>query len=256
MRSWVLFLLFTFAVGCVYPRRSTSLTSVHRDASGSMVHAPAHIWQLSVVEAHVLPRMRGDLDWDEGGGLPDVHVKIFRNEELLWSSETAENTLNPTWNATLPQNVLLSPDVPLRIELWDRDLVGADPVGSYRNRGLPDTALPGADSRILLEGGSYVTIRVENPVPHRGLGIDEYEVRPDSLSVIRVLPYSPAARANIEAGDRIVAVGDQRVSALSDAQAASALSMSITRHDQLTVVRGTGDERVIDLDRGFVWLTM
>ncbi len=144
----------------------------------------------------------------------------------------------------------------LRFEVWDDDTVGADPVGIFRHGGLPETAMPGVDARILLEGGSYLTIRADNPRPHRGVGIDEYEVRPDELVVVRVVPNSPASRADLVAGDRIVAIGDQRVSALTDAQAASALSMAQTRRRALTVIGANGRERQVELDQGFVWLTM
>ncbi len=258
MRTWFgLLLVAAVASGCVYPRRGTSLTSVHSERTQSgAIHSPPNIWQVTVVSAHVRPRMRGDLDWDDGGGLPDVFVRIYRGEELIWESETIDDTLSPEWNATLPRNLEAPPDVALRFEVWDADTVGGDPVGILRERGLPDTALPGAEARLLLEGGSYLTIRVDNPRPHRGVGIEEYEVRPDELAVLRVTPHSPASRAGIQPGDRIVAIGDQRVSALSDAQAASALSMAGTRHHELTVVDDTERERTVELDRGFVWLTL
>ena len=245
------------ASGCVYPRRSTSLTSVHSERTqGGAIHAPAHLWQLTIVDAQVRPRMRGDMDWDDGGGLPDVFVRIYRDERLLWQSETLDDTLNPVWNAELPRNIELPPTAAVRFEVWDADTVGGDPVGIYRDRGLPDTALPGAESRLLLEGGSTLTIRVNNPRPHRGVGIDEYEVRPDELVVLSVLAHSPASRGGVERGDRIVAIGDQRVSTLNDAQAASALSMAVSRQRSLTVVGDDQRERIVELDHGFVWLTL
>ncbi|MCB9595695.1 MAG: PDZ domain-containing protein [Sandaracinaceae bacterium] len=258
MRIWhVLPLVVVVVTGCVYPRRGTSLTSVHPDRvdSGSM-SAPPDVWQMTVVEAHVRPRNRGDLDWDDNGGLPDVFVRIYRDEEMVWESETIDDTLEPVWNVTLPRNIEVPHHAAMRFEVWDADTVGGDPVGIYRNHGLPETALPGADSRLLLEGGSYLTIRVENPRPHRGVGVEEYEVRPDELVVIRVQSNSPASRGGLVAGDRIVAIGDQRVSTLGDAQAASALSMSVSRHRNLTVVGDNGRERTVELDSGYVWLSM
>lgn len=256
MRTWMgLVLVIVTASGCVYPRRSTALTTVHRERTGSTLHAPNDIWKITFVGAQVRPRMRGDLDWDDDGGLPDVFVRLYRNEELIFESETIDDTLTPRWDASPEHNLVLGRHDNLRFEVWDADIVGSDPVGIYRNQGLPDTAIPGADSRILLEGGSYLTIRISAPIPMRGVGIDEYEVRPDELAVVSVLPYSPASRAGISPGDRIVAVGDERISALSDAQAASALSMSLSRGHSLTIVDANDRERTVELDRGFVWLT-
>ena len=255
MRTLVgLVLVIVTAGGCVYPHRSTSLTAVHSEQTGSTLHAPESLWQVTIVSAHVRPRNRGDLDWDDGGGLPDVFVRLYRGEELLFETETVDDTLEPVWNATPERNLVLAPHDNIRFEVWDDDTVGGDPVGIYRNQGLPANAVAGADARLLLEGGSYLTVRVAAPIPRRGVGIDDYEVRPDALVVIRVLPYSPASRAGIEPGHRIVAIGDQRVSALSDAQAASALSMAVSRGRELTVQDANERERSLELDSGFVWL--
>ncbi len=256
MRKGLLVCVACLAVGCVYPRRGTSITSVRNPRSTAMMDAPPHVWQLTVVDAQIRPRRPGDLSWDDNGGLPDAFVRIYRNEEQVWESDTIDDSLTPRFDAALPRNFRAGEADQLRIEVWDSDTVGADPIGIYRSRGLPPTAVPGTDARILLEGGSYVSIRVEPPTAHRGLGIEEYEVRPDELEVLRVLPFSPAGRANLQAGDRIVAIGDQRVSALNDAQAASALSMAVTRHSALTIVRGSGTEQVVQPDDGYIWLTM
>lgn len=243
------------ASGCIYPRRGTSLTPVTREGTGS-ISAPADIWQLTIVEAQVTPRKRGDLPWDEGGGEPDVYVRVYRGEELVFETATIDDSREPRWDATLPRNVRLPRDAALRFEVWDRDTVGSDPVGQIRTNGLPSNAMPGADARLLLEGGSYLSIRVSAPRPHRGAGIAEYEVRPDALVVSRVLPYSPAQRAGLEPGDAIVAIGERRVSAMNDAEAASALSMASNRQSALTVRGANGRERTVELDRNFVWLTM
>lgn len=243
-------------IGCVYPRRGTSLTPVRAERTTGTLDAPAHTWQLTVVGAHIRPRKSGDLSWDADDGLPDVYVRIFRDDELVFETPTIDDTLQPEWNATLPRNFRIPPSRRLRIEVWDRDTVGSDPVGIYHHSGLPDNAVPDADARIMLAGGSWLTLRVSAPRPHRGVGIDEYEVRPDALVVVRVLPFSPAGRAGIEPGMRIVGIGEQRVSDLSAVQAASALSMAASRQEGLTVAGPDGMERYIELDRGYVWLTM
>lgn len=256
MRTLLVLLALLVAGGCVYPRRGTSLTAIRSDRSAGSLSAPADVWKLTVVSAQVRPRRPGDLTWDDGGGLPDVFVRIYRNEELLFETETINDTLTPEFDASPAQNVRLPMGTPLRFEVWDADTVGADPIGIHRTNGLPQNAVPDADARIMLEGGSWLTIRISAPRAHRGLGIAEYEVRPDELVVVRVEPYSPAGRAGIEPGDRIVAIGDQRVSTLNEAQAASALSMSVTRQSQLTVMNAQGRERQVDVDQGYVWLTL
>ncbi len=240
---------------CVYPHRSTSLMAVQRPGSGSL-SAPPDIWQLTIVDAQITPRKRGDLAWDEGEGLPDAFVRVYRGAELLFETPVLNDTVAPAWNATLPRNVRVPHDAALRFEVWDRDTVGNDPIGQFRSNGLPPNAEADANARLMMEGGNYLTIRVSAPRPHRGVGIADYELRPDALVIGQVLPYSPADRAELHPGDAIVAIGDRRVSSMNAAQAASALSMAAHRETALTVRDARGEERQVELDRGFVWLVM
>jgi membrane-associated protease RseP (regulator of RpoE activity) len=243
-------------VGCVYPRRGTSLSPVTQSGSTGSLSAPPDIYQLTLVDAQIAPRRRGDLPWDDGGNGPDTFVRVFRDDTLIFESPVVNDTLTPTWDVTLPENVRVTSSSQLRFELWDSDTMGADPVGQVRTRGLPPNAVVDAPARLLMENGTWLTVRINAPRPHRGAGIAEYEVRPDALVVLRVLAYSPAARAGLVVGDAIVGIGERRVSAMSDGEAASALSMSAHRDTRLIVRGADGRERTVELDRGFVWLTM
>lgn len=255
MRLFVIALATLVATGCIYPRRGTSLSEVQGDGRGQLA-APDDIWQLTIVGAEIPLRKRGDLSWDDDGGAPDAFVRIYRDEALIFETEVIDDAHAPRWDVTLPRNVRMPAGAALRVELWDRDTIGADPVGRFETRGLPANAVPGADARLHLEGGGSVTLRVSAPRPHRGVGIEEYELRPDALLVLRVAAYSPASRANVEAGDAIVAIGERTISDMTQAEAASALSMAAQRQTQLIVRGANGTERAVDLDRHFVWQTM
>lgn len=254
-RLVVALVVVAMAFGCAYPRRSTSLAPSQR---GETSTAPDFIWQIEVVEAVVPPRQRSGSNWDEDeDSKPDPFVRIYRNDELVWESDVVQDSLEPRWNARLERNVRLAPENDLRIELWDRDrAVGSDPIGTWRSRGLPATALPDADSRINLEGGAQVVLRLHRPQAHRGVGIQLYEVRSDSLVVLEIIEHSPAGRAGIQPGDRIVAIGDKQVTDLGEARAASELSLAADRDSRLTVLKPTGARSQVELDSGLVWLTM
>jgi hypothetical protein len=240
---------------CAYPRRSTSLSPSNQTETAT---TPDHTWDLEVVSAVVPPRQRSGSNWDDGeDSQPDPFVRIYRSDELLWESESRSDTLEPRWGVHLPRNVRLPPEAELRIELWDRDrAVASDPIGTWRNNGLPATALPNADARINLEGGAQVVIRVHAPLAHRGVGIELYEVRPSALIVLEVIEHSPAGRAGIQPGDQIVAIGASQIADIDDAKAASELSLAADRRNRLTIVKPSGAREQVELDGGLVWLTM
>jgi membrane-associated protease RseP (regulator of RpoE activity) len=182
---------------------------------------------------------------------------VYRDDQLVFESRTMDDTIAPEWNEDLPHNIEIPPDCAFRLEVWDRDAVGADPVGIYRGHGRPPNALPGVDARILLEGESYLTIHLDEPHAHRGIGISGFEVHGSELVVISVEEHSPAGRAGIVPGDRITAIGGRAVSELGQQQATGALSMAAERHQNLSVISsGQTQAHEVELDHGYVWLTM
>ncbi len=240
---------------CAYPRRSTSLSEVHTTAGGP--GEPSNVYWMTIVSAQVNERNRGNSNWDEGGGPPDPFVRVYRDDVLVFESSTQDNTITPTWNEALPRNIEIPPNAGFRLEVWDRDAVGADPIGIYRGHGRPANALPGVDARILLEGESYLTIHLDEPHAHRGIGITSFEVRGSELVIVSLEPHSPAGRAGLVAGDRIVSIGGRTVGDLGSQGATGALSMAAERHQVLSVISANQSRpHDVELDHGYVWLTM
>lgn len=255
-------LVFALALGalsgCAYPRRTTSLSPVQSAATMTTGPGgtPNDVFRFTAVSAIIPERNRGATQWDDGGGLPDAVVRLYRDDQLVWESRRIENSLRPEWNEAAPRNIRFPSDARIRIEVWDIDALGGDPVGIWRGIGLPPNARPGVEARVLLEGESYVSIRVDAPQPHRGVGIRTFEVRDGDLLVIDVEPYSPAGRADILPGERIVAIGGQTVGQLGGQRAAGALSMAAERQTALRIQNTQGVERTVTLDRGYVWLIL
>lgn len=247
-------LLALLALGCAYPRRTTSLSPVRSTVQSTS--SPADVWSLTVVGANIPPQNRGALAWDGSDGLPDAFVRIYRGEELVWESETIDDSLSPEWNATLPRNLYAPSDVMFRFEVWDRDEVGGDPVGIFRHRGLPPNVVPGADARIMLDSGAQLALRLAPAQAHHGVGVRLYEVRGDSLAILEVETHSPAGRAGLRPGDEVIAIGGQSVSSLGAQRAPGALSMASERREALRVRGERGEVREVQLDQGFTWLMM
>lgn len=242
------------AASCAYPRRTTSLSPAATGAT--VVEYPPHVWRLEIVDASIPPRQRSGLPWDgDEDSLPDPYVRVSRGDVLLFESEPLLDVTQPEFHVLVPGNLWIPDDQRLQIELWDRDggLDGDDPIGVWRNRGLPANAVPDGDLRVRLDSGAMLTIRIKHPQPHRGLGVTLYEARGDSLRVLEVVPDSPAGRAGIAEGDAIVAIGGTPVASLGETAAATELSLASDRGTQLTVER-EGLSRDVVPDNGFVWL--
>jgi hypothetical protein len=248
-RSLVGLLLATL-VGCAYPRKTASLSTVP-PAEAANASAPDSLTRLRFISAEVPPNQRGALPWDDEGSAADPFIRVYRGDEKIYESEPVEDQLRPTFDA-VTENLLLPANEDIRIELWDDDPGVPEPIGTWRGRGLPRTALPGADSNLNLEGGAQLLFRLEPAEPLRGSGIEEYEVRSDALVILSMIERSPAGRAGVRVGDRVTAIDGKSVAELGDA-AAGALSMASSRRSSLTVVHSDGDEETVELDGGYSW---
>jgi len=236
---------------CAYPRRSTPLSEVRSDSRS--IQPPDGVLRLRFLSAVVPPEQRGGLPWDDDGTAPDVTVRVYRSDSLVWESTPIENGLSPELNVAPEQNVFIPRDAETRIEMWDSDSVGGDPIGIWRGRGLPPSALLGADARVMLDSRAVLVMRVEPARPQRGLGLALYEVRSDKLLVVDVTPRSPASRAGLVSGDAIVAIGEDSIESLGSSLAASALARAGTRRGATLVVLRDGTRQILRLDGGFVW---
>ncbi|HEX2676549.1 MAG TPA: PDZ domain-containing protein [Polyangiales bacterium] len=241
--------------GCAYPRRETIMHA----APPNLVKAddrPKQMYTIRVLDAEIPEAKAGGLPWDSDGTEPDPFVRIYVGNRKIWESPVQMNTRKPSWNITLPRNVEIPDNTPFRLEIWDRDTaVSEDPAGRIERDGLPETALPDAIARLTLDNLGTLSIVASAPHAQQGVGL-RFEVRPDALVVLDVERYSPAFRAGILKGDRIVAIGPQRVSELSGGEAASDLSLANDKGSTLTIADQKGQERQVTLDKGFIWLVM
>lgn len=239
--------------GCAYPRRTTLVHAA--PSSAEPLDSPSGLWSIRLVEAQLPETKGGGLPWDSDGTGPDPFLRLVIDDRVIWESPVQKDTTNPKWNVTLPRSISVPASSKFRIEMWDEDTASADPAGTIAHQGLPENALPNANARLTLDNLGTVTVMISSPKPYKGLGVT-YEQHSDALVVLSVEPFSPAARAGISKGERLVAIGDSRVESLTAAKAASEVSLAVDRGASLTVADQKGKERVVSLDRGFLWLTM
>ena len=243
-------------LGCAYPRHATPLNTAS-DIKVPSDQVPGGMYTFQLLSATAPETKISGLPWDDDGSGPDLFVRIYVNERMVWESPVVENSTRPQWNRVLPHNVIIPKNSDFRIELWDYDTaVSADPIGRLEHRGLPPTAIPDAMARLQLDSATMLVITISAPRPHRGVGLT-VEVRPDVLKVLSVEPFSPAARAGVRAGDQIVGIGSERVKELDEGAKMSELSLAAGRHAKLAVTDAQGkNEREAQLDSDLVWLVL
>jgi hypothetical protein len=256
-KAWLGLLGVTLIIGCAYERRSTVLYPLAARPMKTPPEQPKDLWSVTVFSAQLSPRKPSGLIWDNDNTPPDPYVQLFVDDRLVWESPVVEDTIDPQWNIVLPRNVMIRPTSAFRIEVWDQDTAPSrDPIGRLQRIGLPPTAQPNAVTRLMMDTGAVVTIKFAPPMIHKGVGITWFEVRPTALVVLEVEKYSPAGRAGIRDGDKIVMIDNHSIESLGDSQACSLLSLAAERRYSFEVEDAKGAKRAVKLDTGFVWLTM
>ena len=242
------------AGGCAYPRRTTRV----QPAVGTIKAAdrPDNLWELRLESADVPPRKASGHRWDDDSSKPDPFFRLQIDGREVWRSPTRPDTLQPAWRSPLPRNIHITRRSRLQLELWDDDGPSADPIGVMQRRGLPSSMVIGASTRLSFRSMAVVTLSLHRAKAHRGIGIRLFEVHSDELRVLEVEPYSPAARAGIKIDDRIVAIGEQAVAELGEQAAVGQLSLAADKQAALSVVGADGRTRKVNLDSGYLWLTM
>ena len=240
----------TLLLGCVHPVRSTAMVPV---PAGENPTPPTDLVRLELVAAEIPPRQRSGLAWDDDGTPPDAQLRVYRGEELLYESAVAADNLRPEWSGEISENPPLRRSARIRIELWDVDGTFDQPIGTWRGRGIPGTALVDAPWRILLEGRASLVLRRKLPVAHHGTGIPRFEERGDALYITDVIPFSPAGRAGLQGGDQIVGIEGRSVAELGLGRAVSLLSQAWREGYRLDILRGEARHEVT-LDSDPIWL--
>lgn len=240
---------------CAYPRRSTHVSpSPPGKTTGFII--PEGMYTLRILDAELPPRKNTGGTWDSDGTDPDAFVRVIIADRTVWESEVIDDKQHPEWNVTLPANVLIGDNDKLRIEIWDSDSgTDGDPLGYSSTTGLPVNARPNSEASLTLNNLATLRIMVSPPRPHQGVGL-KVEIHPDEIQVLEVNPHSPAGRAGIKEGDRIVEIGPRAVSHMADDEALSNLSLAADRHKKLIILDAKGKRREVDLDDQPLWLVL
>lgn len=204
----------TMGCAAVFPELSTRISVA--PALQTFDPPPPPDRHYVVVKGAKLPaKTRDGRDWSEVfGSLPDPYLKFIVNENELFRTDAESDTTTPKWPTAPKGNWPLKIGDVLRVEVWDENPLVDHPIGVKEVKITDDFFTENEHQFALDDYDSSLTISIEPAKPIWGAGL-WFELRASSSYVTRLLDGSPASRAGIKSGDRIVSINGNAVERMS-----------------------------------------
>lgn len=234
------FLLAASTAGCalVYPEYGTHLVKAP-DLGSFDPPPPSDRLYLEVVSAKIPEKTRDGRVWDEVlGSLPDPFLKILRDDAEIYRTDPESDTLAPTWKDAPKGNFPLRVGDSLRVEIWDANALIDHPIG-VKQVTLGPEMLDAETERLNFDGGLELVLKIRAAKPLWGFGL-RYEVHSGGASITSVMDQSPASRAGVQSGDKILKLASKDIANLSSDDVISEMNGPPTSGIQLTLQHGDG----------------
>jgi membrane-associated protease RseP (regulator of RpoE activity) len=194
---------------------------------------------VAIVSGTVPPRTRDGRSWDQVfGSLPDPYVKLKVDGAEIIRTDASSDTLSPTWESSPRGNFPIAAGAAVEVELWDSSALNDTPIGLKKFTLTADMIAEG-EIELELSGEASVKVQLGPARAIWGAGF-WYELRNSSSYVTRLIDASPASRAGMQVGDRILAIGGKQVDQLSPDEVRSALGSIPVDGVALTLQHGDG----------------
>lgn len=242
------------AHGCAtaYPTFATPVRDVPATSRELDPAPPEDLFYLRMGSAKIPKRTRDGRAWDElGGKAPDPFAIVFLDGREIFRTRPQANTLEPTWPGSPGGNFRVGPRAELRIELFDSNSVQHRPICMVEIAGIDDDAFTGS-REVLCDSGATVTLVVEPAHAVWGVGV-ALEVHFGEVVVTRVEPESPASRAGLASGARIVAIQGKPVRDMVEGEARSLVNANLRTGISLTVLEDDGATRTVNVREGPIY---
>lgn len=245
----VLIVAATSGCATVYPTFATPMREVPVASSELDPPPPEDLVYLQMGSARIPKRTRDGRDWDElGGKAPDPFAIVFLDGREIFRTRPQANTLKPTWPGSPGGNFRIGRRTEVRIELFDSNSVQHRPICMVDITGVDEDAFTGR-REVLCDNGATVTLLVEPAHAVWGVGVT-LEVHFGEVVVTRVEPESPASRAGLVAGARIVAIQGKPVREMADGEARSLVNANLRTGFSLALLEADGATRTVKLREG------
>jgi hypothetical protein len=117
-------------------------------AAADCNHPPGSKNELKIISAQIAEKKADGRNWDLIPRAPDPFIKLFIGGELVFQTSVQIDTYTPFWNekATISHKKGVS----IRIEVWDKDAMVNDLIGTWEDRDLPGEELSFGQVRVLI----------------------------------------------------------------------------------------------------------
>lgn len=251
--SWAALALATAgslgACAAVFPELSTPYRQVS-EQSELEPRPPEDLYFIRFESASVPAKTPGGTDWPRGG--PDPFAKLIVDGVDVLVTSVAPRTRKPSWPDQPFRNYRILNEAVIYVEVWDRNANGNLPICRERIRDLAQMR-DGGSNEIWCDSGARAWLSVEPARGLRGLGL-YYETRgADGVRVTRVIGLSPAARAGIRQGDRILAIAGKKVAEMDPLQIQSEMNLHSRTGVKLDVWFKNGKRHLVTLKEAAVY---
>ena len=171
------------------------------------------------------------------------------NGKPLLKTPTHPNTLQPTWPDGPAGNFHIEPNDRFRVELWDSNPINDHPIGIKEFKELTDEEERRGEVDLECDSGARVRVAIEPAHSRLGLGF-YYELRVGEVFVTRVYKESPAGRAGVKPGDKILTLDNKPVAEMKNGEVQSVINTPHLEGMQAKVRHSNGQETTVTLKRG------
>lgn len=252
-RSFVVSCVLWTGCAAIYPEVSTPLKPVP-EGRELVPPPPKNVLYIAMEGAEIPSRTRDGRRWDAvGGDAPDPFAILYINGKELFRTPVQANTLTPTWDNAPKGSYELPQGAKLKVEIWDDNPIHKQPICSKEIKDLPELASLGGVST-MCGGGTQISVAIKPAEAKFGLGFS-YEFRGDGVYVSQVMPLSPASRAGLREGSRILRLMGEATRNKSEGEIKSLINANGSLGLKMAVAPpGTSAEKELELQEGPIYI--
>lgn len=209
---------------------------------------PEDVLYIDFAGAVIPKQTRDGRDWSKAGSKgPDAFAKVIVDGRDILVTPVESGSLQPTWSGQRRANYRIARGAEVRIELWDAKAIKDRPICLKRLASIHDEVAPAPVELVCQESGARILVNIQPARALLGLGL-YYELRDAGrVSVTRVIQESPAARAGLVPGTRILMLQGSSVQELDALDVKSRINANARTGIEMEVLLPNGSRKSLTL---------